>query len=411
MTTPYQPYLEWLNHQSAHMMELVHKWASVNTHAYNLTGLAHQMNELKERFSLLDGKMQELNVPSFTTIEDDGSKIARPLGKVLHITKRQDAPIRLFLGGHMDTVFLPTAPFQTTSFANGKITGPGVADMKGGLVIMLYALEALEKSPYAEHIGWEILINPDEEIGSCGSKAILERCAQRNMLGLLFEPSFPDGAVVSTRGASMNVVLIIRGKAAHAGRDFHHGKSAAFGLAPLVMELEKLNNIEDGITINVGQITSGHGFNTVPDVGVIKINARATTSEHVHKTKEAIYKLIQTHQEKTELQIELHEHTLREAKAHTDELQKLLEQFKSCADDLKIPLQWRATRGVSDGNTLARSGLVCLDSLGAVGGGLHTYNEYILAESLLERSKLSALFLMKLGNGEFTYSKKTPINL
>ena len=272
--------------------------------------------------------------------------------------------------------------------------------MKGGLVIMLYALQAFEKSPFCKNIGWEILINPDEEIGSYGSKELLCQCAKNNQLGLLFEPSFPDGNVVSSRGSSMNLIVVVRGKAAHVGRDFEKGKSAAFIQASLVVELEKLNNSEEKAIVNVGQITSGHGFNIVPDVAVIKINIRTTTTEHLHTIKNRIEVLIKEHKQQRAVDIELHEHTLNEAKPCTEKTQHVLELFKQCADALHMPFGWKSTHGVSDGNKLAQWGLPCIDSLGAIGGGLHTYDEYLETYSLLERSKLCALFLMKLGNSE-----------
>ena len=113
--------------------------------------------------------------------------------------------------------------------------------MLGGLVILLKALEALESSPLAAGLGWEILLNPDEELGSPGSLPLLREAAGRNHLGFLFEPCLPDGSLVSIRKGSGNFTAVVLGRAAHAGRDFHAGRSATVALAELITKLDDLN--------------------------------------------------------------------------------------------------------------------------------------------------------------------------
>ncbi len=370
------------------------------------------LGEIKHSFYALEGTFQEILLNPFQTVGVSGSKIQKPLGKALRITKREDAPIKVFLGGHMDTVFPLSSPFQNATFIDDAVLkGPGTADMKGGLVIMLYALHALEKSPYAKNIGWEVLINPDEEISSFGSRPFLQKSALKNHIGLIFEPSFPDGAIVSQRAGSMNLIIGVHGRSAHAGRDFSHGKNAAFAAAHLLHDIDLLNDPqateEDLVTINVGNIQSGHTFNIVPEVATLKINIRSFNKNRLDHTYKMIKELIYKHEQKLGIRIELYEQSINEPKEQSKKIESLLQSMKECALLLDIPLEWRRTRGVSDGNYLSYHGLCCLDSLGAVGNNIHTDEEHIILKSLLERSKMTALFLMKLGNGEYNHFKGT----
>lgn len=403
----YDPYLQWIDHQKEHMIKLVTTWSNINSHSMNVEGLAKQFEALKEQFSLLGGDLQDLTLPPFQHIDSNGNTVTEPLGKALLIIKRPHAKVKILLSGHMDTVYHKNSSFQKAKqIDETKISGPGVTDMKGGLVILLTALQALEKSPYASHIGWEVLITPDEEIGSPGSKTILERSAKRNQIGLVFEPAFPDGALISERGGSVNLTLVVHGQAAHAGRDFDKGASAIYAVAPLIAELETLNTPE--ITINVGELSSGHSFNIVPDLAIVKINIRSHSKELMGKTIAKIEDLVLRYGKKAGISMELHTGSARQPKLMDAETEKFLSWLDECAKAIDISLPRRKTRGVSDGNTLAMHGLATIDSLGGIGAEIHTSNEYLLIDSLTKRAKLIALFLMKVANAEFEILHKAP---
>lgn len=409
----YAPFLQWIDHQGEHMAQLVEAWGNINSGSYNRDGLAKQMIACKEAFSRLGGEMQELVLPHFEHVDSHGNTISQPLGKALHIVKRPTAEIRIFLCGHMDTVYGAESPFQkVVKKDNNTLLGPGVADMKGGLVVLLTALEAFEKSPYASKICWELLITPDEEIGSPGSKSILERAAKRNHFGLLFEPSFPDGSLVSERGGSMNFTIITRGVAAHVGRDFANGRSALFALCPLIAELEKLNskgsNPEDEVIVNVGELHSGTGFNVVAELAVAKVNLRSSSLRLMEQAKEKIEQLIKHYGEREGIQMKLIEGSCRYPKIIDTHTEELIQWLSSCGEDLGIKVLMRPTKGVSDGNFLSGFGLSNIDTLGAIGGEIHSPREYIHLDSLVARAKLTALFLMKAANSEFQLQKPTP---
>lgn len=407
---PYSSFLDWLDHQKKHMQDTLKAWVNINSHALNYEGLKEQIEALKKAFIPLDGAMEELTLDPMPHIDEKGNLVKTPLGKALHITKRKNAPIQIFLGGHMDTVYPKNSPFQRIEEKENNVwVGPGIADMKGGLVIMLFALQALEKSPYANQIGWEVLINPDEEIGSPGAHSLLEACAKKNHLGLLFEPSHVDGALVSKRSGTMNLVVVVKGKAAHAGRDFHEGISALYAICPFLLELESLSEKEeDGVTVNVGQLNSGIGFNIVPDLAIAKINVRAPSLEKLNAVRNAIDALVKKYGKKAGITMTLEVLTIRPPKEFDEKTKNIFDWVQTCGNLLDIKIEHKPSRGGTDGSILHAAGLANIDALGVIGGKLHTHDEYINLESLVLRAKLTALLLMKIGNGEFDHRFTSP---
>lgn len=401
----YEPFLQWIDHQKDHMIELVTAWSEINSHSLNNEGLSQMLSALKTRFSQLNGEMQELTLTPSTHIDEQGNIVPHTLGKALFISKRPNAKVRFLFSGHMDTVYGKNSSFQKTKRKDKEtLIGPGVADMKGGLVILLTALEAFEKSPYATDIGWEIIITPDEEIGSPGSKTILERAAKQHHLGFVFEPSFPDGAIVSERAGSANMTIIAKGKAAHTGRDFQKGRSALFAIAPLIVELEAMNSKD--LIVSVGSLHSGTSYNIVPDLAIAKVNIRAHDTAIMKAAKEKIAALIKRYGDKEGIKLELHEGTSRLPKKVDPHTEEIISWLDECSQLLGNKLQKRDSGGVSDGNTLAQEGLAVIDAIGAIGGDIHTTNEYLLVDSLVKRAKLIALFLMKIANSEYSLKEK-----
>ena len=419
----YIPYLQWIDHQRQTMKELVQSWGNINTHATHYAGLQEQMKALKKSFKSLGGSIKEVDLPPHTTVDDHGNNMRVALGKALHITIRENAPIKILLAGHMDTVYTKQSTFQKVYDQDDvRLHGPGVCDMKGGLVVMLTALEALEKSPYAANIGWEVIINPDEEIGSPGSHEIYREAAARNHLGLLFEPSHMDGSIVSSRAGSMKLSIVVKGKSAHAGRDYAKGRSSIFALAPLIVDLEALNtlkpngdelgNFDEQVIVNCGEVHSGSGYNVVPDLAVLRINVRAARPDILMNVKAKIESLVQKHSTRDGIWIELHEDGINPPKLLDAGTQKIIEWLSQTAKDLGTTLTFKPSRGACDGSFLASCGLSCVDSLGVIGGNIHTHDEFMLIDSLTSRAKLTALLLMRLGAGDYVFDpSKTVIAL
>jgi glutamate carboxypeptidase len=397
--TPYSPYLDWINDQHNSMVKLLMQWSGINSWSDNICGLNEMLTSLHTAFSALGGKMQTIPLPPRLVVDSKGQINEKKQGKVLHITKYPDAPIKVFLGGHMDTVYPHTCHFQTPQLLDeNTLCGPGVADMKGGLVILLKTLEALERSPFAGKIGWEVLINPDEETGSSGSEPLLIESARRNQLALLFEPSFPDGTFVSSRKGSMNFTVIAKGKSAHAGRDFHRGRNAISAISRFILDAERLTDTTRGITVNAGFIEGGGPVNIVPDLAICRFNVRMVDPIDLPILRESLHRLAAAESSPDGISFTYVENTRRGPKPFDDSQRHLFETMKDCGKDLGIKLEWKPSGGVCDGNILASEGLPTIDTLGVIGGNIHTFEEYMLINSMTERATLTAYFLMKLAN-------------
>lgn len=397
----YQPYLDFIREQEQHMIQLTHDWSAVNSGSYHTEGLAKMAAILSDNFSWLGGEMERVALPPLSKVLDNGKMAEIPLGKALRIRKRLGAPLQVLLAGHMDTVFAADDPFQVPEFLEGgRLRGPGVADLKGGLVVMLKALEALERSPWAEKIGWEVLINPDEEIGSPGSATLFAEAAGRCALGLVYEPSLPDGTLVASRKGSGNFTVVVRGRAAHAGREFDKGRNAVALLAEITAALHGLNGRMPGVTLNVARIRGGEALNVVPDAATLGFNVRMKAAEEQNWIKERIKEITQLFRDRDGFVVELHGGFTRPPKPVNESMAALQEMLASCGQMLGIPIGWQDTGGCCDGNNLAAAGLPNIDTLGVRGGNIHSDKEYVLLDSLVERAQLSALLLMRLASGD-----------
>lgn len=396
----YLPQLTWIDKEQNVMLQLLKDWADINSGSENISGLDKMTYALSSHFIKLNGVMKEIDLIPRIVIDDLGKPIKIPHGKALSIIKRPEAKIKVFLGGHMDTVYPVSHPFQKASQLNAQILqGPGVADMKGGLVVMLKALEAFEKHPLAKNIGWEVLINPDEEVGSIGSEPLLIACAKRNTLGLIFEPSFPDGAIVSTRKGSANLTITSLGRAAHAGRDFDKGRNAITTLAKFIVAANELTHVEKGMTLNFGHISGGGPVNVVPDLATCRLNIRTVHPDDFAYIEGELIKIANSlESEGVKLTVILQH--MHPPKLFDKKNQHLFDLLKLCAKEEDINLEHRPSGGACDGNLLSAQGLPVIDSLGVIGNYIHTANEQMTISSLISRTRLITLFLLKLAGGE-----------
>ncbi len=395
----YEKYIGQIATQRKRMCELVTAWANMNSGSRNLEGLNQLAERLTSDFAVLEGETSRVALPPPESIDSSGEKIQTRSADALMIRKRPDAPLRVLLCIHMDTVYGIDDLFRAVKVVDEKtLNGPGVADAKGGLCVMLIALEALEKSPLAQRIGWEIIINPDEEIGSPGSMGLLRQAAGRNHLGLIYEPALADGMMVGQRKGSGNFDLIVRGKSAHAGRDFHAGRNAIHAAAAIVGELERIALPE--VTVNVGRIDGGGPVNVVPALAVVRLNVRVPTAPMQRNVEDEIGQIVARVGQREGIGIELHGGFSSPPMEMTDARQRLYERVAECGKQLGLSLRWQSSGGASDGNKLAGAGLPVIDTLGPCGGNLHSPQEFLLTDTLTQRAQLSALLLMKIAAGE-----------
>lgn len=399
----YQPHLDWIDTQRTRAVGLIERWAKINSASHNPVGLKRMAAAVREQLNTLGADTELIPLEPTKRIDSQGKVCKSPLGDAVHAIKRPEAPIQVFLGIHMDTVYPPDHPFQEVRrIDDGTLSGPGVLDAKGGLMVMLLALEALERSNPANAIGWEVLINPDEEIGSPGSAGLLRDCAERNHIGLVFEPALPNGALVDQRGGSGNFTAVVHGRSAHAGREFDQGRNAIVAAAHLALELSRISGTLPGLTLNVAKIDGGGATNIVPDLAVCRFNLRMSDPQHVQPSIRAIEEAVERTQALDGIAVELHGGITSPPKPRNPATEQLMSYVESCGDSIGLSVQWQATGGVCDGNKLADAGLPTIDTLGPVGAGMHSDQEHLLLDSVTQRAKLTALLLMRLAAGEIT---------
>lgn len=388
--------LQWIEEQKSTLIDRLRAWSEINSGSSNLSGLERMLEAIKKPLEKIADSIEEVKLPSSFSLNDDGQESEVHYGRALYAVKRPDAPIQVFLGGHIDTVFSPAHSFQHTTLdrQKGRLIGPGVADMKGGLLVMLTALEAFERSPLAKYIGWEVVINPDEEIGSCGSAHLLRECADRVDYALVFEPSFPDGYFVDSRKGSLSFAIIARGRKAHAGRDFEKGLNAITYLAQYIVEAEKINDPKRGISVNFGRIGGGGPLNVVPDLALCFINARAIDPNDFSQLPQRFLEI--TKQTKSPTPLEMHLINSRAPYLLDQSRKKLFSMLEECGKEEGIDILHRSSGGTCDGSFFAEAGVPVIDSLGVIGGGLHTEEEYMETDSLIQRAKLTTRLLMKI---------------
>lgn len=391
--------LEISKAEGERLVNILQIWSAINSHSSNLTGLEKMLLTLDTAFTPLKGKSVRIKLPESQTFDVKGNRVSRRVGEALQIKMRPEAPFQILLAGHMDTVFDPQNLFQTaTSTTEGRLQGPGVADMKGGILIMLTALTLFERLSFANNIGWQVLLTPDEEIGSQSSEALYREAAKQANIGLIFEPAFPDGNLVSARKGSANFLVVAKGRAAHAGRDFHLGRNAIVAMSHFIVLAHELNSRYHGATLNIGKIEGGEAANIVPELASCQINIRANSSLELDQISEELQHLVKKailafpHAENG-ITLTAYPLSRREPKPFDQASQSLFENVKQCGEALALDINWRESGGVCDGNILSEEGLPTVDTLGAVGGNLHTSNEYIETKSLKERAQLTTLLL------------------
>jgi hypothetical protein len=197
------------------MLAQVEAWAAINSGSAHLEGLACMAETLADAFSSLPGELVLFEPEPVQGVGADGALLTLGHGSNLHLTVRPEAPVQLLLTGHMDTVYGKEHPFQATHWREpGVLGGPGVADMKGGLALMLAALKAIEASPAAATVGYEVVINSDEEVGSPGSAALLRQAARGKRVGLTYEPAQAAAISRSSSGDAAPMPAVTRKTAA-----------------------------------------------------------------------------------------------------------------------------------------------------------------------------------------------------
>jgi glutamate carboxypeptidase len=303
-------------------------------------------------------------------------------GGRVHLRWRFGSNPRVLLIGHLDTVWpvgtLARWPFEV---ADGRATGPGVFDMKAGVVQLLHAVARLDRRD-----GVAILLTTDEEIGSPTGRPVIEETAAGIEAALVLEPS-AGGALKTERKGVAVYRIVVTGRAAHAGLEPEKGANAAVELAHQLLAVAALARPELGTTVTPSLVTAGTAMNTVPAHGVVHVDVRTRAVAEAERIDAAIAAL-QPATEGTALEIE---RTVGVPPLERRASAALFARAQRVADALGLPpLAEAAVGGGSDGNLLAGLGVEVLDGLGAVGGNAHAEGEYVEVDALEERCALVA---------------------
>ena len=301
---------------------------------------------------------------------------------------------RLLLIGHMDTVFEPgTAAARPFRIDGDRAHGPGVSDMKGGLLAGLTALSALSAAGHRPSVTF--VANPDEEIGSPFSGPHIRTLAADHDAALVLECARANGDIVSARKGIADLDVVIRGRAAHAGVEPEKGRSAILAAARMVEQLHGLNGRWPTVSCNVGVITGGTRPNVVPDACRIEVDLRAGSVAEFAQAEQVLREIVARPgvADTTGALTVVASHPPMEKSGAT---QRLVDLAQTLAGELGFAVRDAATGGASDANTTAAAGLPTLDGLGPIGGDDHAPAEWLDLASVVPRTSLLAGLLLRI---------------
>lgn len=401
-----QDILSTLEERFDSMVETLLTWSKINSGSRNRAGLDVMRSALIEKFQSLPGEITTPDLTQGEYVTNKGAIETVVFAPAMLLTVRPDAPLQLVLTGHYDTVFPGDSHFQDPVFLDDDtVNGPGVADMKGGILVMAEALTAFEQSDLRNKIGYKVLLSPDEEIGSPGSAPLLAEFGRKSHAGLTFEPALADGSMAGARKGSGNFTIIIRGRAAHAGREHHLGRNAISAMAEFTLALDGLNGQRDGVTFNMAKIDGGGAPNIVPELAIGRFNVRMKETEDMAWIREKMNLIIKRINDKDGISAELTGDFTRPPKPMAPANAMVFDWVKQAGAMLGQDIKWAPSGGVCEGNNLWASGCPNVDTLGVRGGEIHSDREFIKLPSLIERSKLATLILLKIASGEFDAQK------
>jgi glutamate carboxypeptidase len=319
--------------------------------------------------------------PDIMELEDGTKAISLSIGR--------NSGMSILVLGHYDTVFpegtLKKRPFHVS---DDRIEGPGVFDMKAGLVQGIWAIKFM-----LEHVHGDqrmlFLVTPDEETGSLQSRKIIEEAGKNSSLGIVLEPS-ENGKLKTGRKGVGTYDITVQGRPAHAGLHPEDGISAIWEIVHIVERLSVLQDVSRGTTINVGTISGGTATNVVPDKATIAVDVRVVGLEEAKRIDDSIRSL---KPQNPEAKIIITGGINRLPMVKNERTAAVLEEIKKLGNDLGIKIEDVFVGGGSDGNIISQYGLPVIDGLGAVGAGAHSDTEYVVLSSVSLRTALVAKIL------------------
>ena len=396
---PIPPSIAALPARTAELGALLERWANINSGSGHAAGLARMADTLRADFS------HAFPAATIEEINTDAPGFNPPGSRTLRIRLRPAAPTQVFLCGHYDTVYEADDAFQVCRWLDATtLNGPGVADMKGGLVTILAALQAFEATPHAASVGWEVLLTPDEETGSHGTAHLFRGAARDHQFGFVFEPGRPNGNIIHSRKGTGGLVATCHGRAAHAAKVPNDGRSAILALAEFLLDAAKIPSEMPDVMVNVGNIRGGTAAtNVVPHFAESEIDIRITKiadSEPLLARFQALADRINT---RDGIKPTLKGGFNRPPKECLPAEEAVFPEWQRAARDVGVPeFTWVHGGGGSDGNFLTAGGLPNLDGIGPIGDNLHSDREFCRVETIAPRAQIVALVLHRVAAGEIT---------
>lgn len=356
------------------MLDLLEKLVNIDSGSNFKEGVDRIGSVLKKEYELIGFECE--------TIEE------KKVGNHLIMQHETIDTPKILIIAHMDTVFKEgTANERPFHIEKGRAYGPGVADMKGSQVTLLYTMKYLREN-YPEALKEVIiLLNSDEEIGSPTSRKIIEKLSENVEYALVMEPARKDGSLVTSRRGGGTYKLKIKGKAAHSGVAPQDGHSAIEEMGHKIVRLSKLTNHEKGISINVGKVKGGEATNVIPDSATLLVDVRISNVEQSESVEKKIREICSRPDVKGTV-IELSGGIRRPPMELDKENEELLNIIQNVGDELDIDVSHTHTGGGSDASFPSHLGVATVDGLGPVGGGMHSDKEYLEIDSIVERTAL-----------------------
>ncbi len=362
------------------MLSLLERIVLLNSYTWNKTGadavgaiLCLEMQHL----GLHVERIKHHDVGDTLVARTEAARAAPDMGQILFC-------------GHLDTVFPPEMGFSCFEQHGETIRGPGVIDMKGGLVCALSALAALHHQGVLHSLPITYLINADEEVGSPRSTLLIQQEAARSSFAFVFECGGLQGQVVTARKGKHGFELQCKGQAGHVGQAGAGKPSAIVELAHKIISIESLNAYERGITCNVGQVKGGTSPNTVPEEASATVDCRFVTAHDAKAIKQSIEAIVKT-PVVPNVRTQLRPTSSRPPMEASAQNRRLFTTLSTCAAHLQLSVLEERRGGVSDANTIAATGVPVLDGLGPCGDRDHSADEYMVTRTLWQRAALASI--------------------
>jgi glutamate carboxypeptidase len=375
--------LDWLAGQGAAMETLLRQLVDIDSGSYNKAGV--------DRVGRTIGDFLEAHNIEYETIPNDTH------GNAIRVVVPAPGDRTILLMGHRDTVFADGEAGRRPFVVEGaRARGPGVADMKAGLVMNSFVAAALNACRGAP-APVVVLYTADEEIGSPSSRALIEAEARRARLVFNAEPGRPENAVVTGRKAGVFMRFSVTGRAAHAGANFEDGASAVVEMAHKIVALSALTDVAKGITVNVGVVSGGQTVNMVAPTASAEMDLRYTAPEDRASTLKTIEAIIaRSTVAGTSATFEIYAEFL--PLVQTAESRRLFEHYVACGRVLGQEITGLFTGGCSDAGFAAGVGAPTLCAVGPIGGRAHSPDEYLELDSIVRRAQVLALAIMRSGD-------------